>query len=382
MVDRTNDSYTSVTPSAGSGAMRGAESQTRIDSSNGGPNAAAVGTGDIGQLADVPDFTDLLGLLNGQQGADDPVAPPGAPVLSPPKLNLGPAEIAILIAVLFSKMDDAQSSAEQQGLKLDDLMKQESFRRTTEVIEKAAKKIQEALQKQHATGVLSTIGKVFAGIAAVALTLTTGGMAAPLAIALLTYTIVDTALTIADSISEASGGPHLALNDLLQEGFTKVAKLCGDDDKTAALVGQWCAFGVQAVIAVLTIAVSLVNVARALKGVANVAGGLASRLGASAFKLTRYTGIASQAISGVTQVTSGGLKIAVGYDENEAAKSRADKQLLDAAIAVLSDLMRSTLDRLELIAADLSAGMQAAAETVAKVGATNIEISGGNTARV
>ncbi len=343
---------------------------------------APAGMGDIGQFGDIPDLSKLLPMLDGFTGTDDPVAPPGAPPLSPPKMPFSPAEIATLVAELFAKMDDAQSDAEQMGLKLDDLQKQEAFRRTVEKIAEAAKKIGEALHKKNAVGILGTIGKVLAGIAAVALTVVTGGLAAPLAVALIAYTVIDTALTIADAISQAAGGPRLDLNDLLQEGFTKAAKLCGADDKKAAEVGQWCAFGIQLAITVATLALSIANIARAVKGTAGAVTTLASKLGNGAFKAVRMTGIVSQAIGGATQVTSGGLQISVAYDQRDAQEAQAEKMLMDAAIAVLSDMMRSTLDRLQMIAADLSAGMKTAAETVSKVGQTNIAISGAGAALV
>ncbi len=383
MVDSTRDvlnSRSSLLPGPASTDTDGTGSGVSGPSGPGRP--APVGMGDIGRFGDIPDLSDLCKTLEGFAGADNSAAPPGAPPLSLPKASLSPSDIATKVADLFAKMDDAQSAAEQMGLKLDDLQKQEAFRRATEKIMEAAKKIADALHKKNAVGILGTIGKVLAGIAAVALTVVTGGLAAPLAVALIAYTVIDTALTIADSISQAAGGPRLDLNDLLQEGFTKVAKLCGDDDKKAAAVGQWVAFGIQAAVTVATLAVSFANVARAVKGTASAVTTLASKLGNGAFKAVRMTGIVSQALAGATQVTSGGLQISVGYDQRDAQNAQAEKVLMDAAVAVLSDMMRSTLDRLQMIAADLSSGMKAAAETVSKVGQTNIAISGGGAALV
>jgi hypothetical protein len=168
---------------------------------------AAVGAGSIGQLGAPSDLPTPLKLPEGTgSNADGTVAPPGAPALSPPRTAFSPAEIGIEISVLFAKMDDAQANVEEQGLKLDDTQRQDAYKRSSEKIQEAAKKIQEAQHKQKTLGILTTLGKVFAGVAAVVLTVTTCGAAAPLAIALIAYTVVDTSMTIADSIRRRTAG--------------------------------------------------------------------------------------------------------------------------------------------------------------------------------
>ena len=361
-------------PTTGSGTAGAPRSGGTSDTHGAAP---AVGAGSIGQLGTPADLPALKLPDGAQSNTDGSAGPPGAPALSPPRIVFNLADIGVEVSILISKMDDAQSGVEQQGLKLDDSQRQEAYRRANDKIEEAAKKLQEARHKQKTLGILSTVGKVFAGVAAVALTVTTGGAAAPLAIALIAYTVVDTGMTIADSISQAEGGPRLDLNDLMQEGFTKAAKVCGDDDRTAAEVGQWCAFGVQGAIAVATITVSVANMASVAKGAAG-AGGLASKLGATGFKAIKLTGIAGQAVSSATQATSGGMTIAVGNDTADAEKAQAEKVRMDAIAAALDEVIRNTLDRLTLIAADLSAGMASAGEIVSKVGDTNIAIAGAN----
>ena len=364
-------------PAPGSGlTVRGA-------GTSGAENASAVvGAGSIGDLGAPSDLPTPLKLPDGLgSSADGAAGPPGAPALIPPTMAFSPADIGIEISVLISKMDDAQSNVEEQGLKLNDTQRQEAYRRSSEKIQEAAKKIQEAQHKQKTLGILTTVGKVFAGVAAVALTVTTGGAAAPLAIALIAYTVVDTSMTVADSISQAEGGPRLDLNDLMQEGFTQAARDCGADDKQAATVGQWCAFGVEGAIAVATITLSVANMASVVKGAAS-GGALAAKLGSTGFKALKLSGIASQAVGSATQATSGGLTIDVGNDTADAEKAQADKVLMDATAAALGETIRNTLDRLALIAADLSAGMKSAGEIVSKVGETNVAIAAGGNAMV
>jgi hypothetical protein len=337
----------------------------------------AVGAGSIGQLGAPSDLPASLKMSDGaRSNADGPMGPQGAPALSPPRTEFSLADIGIEISVLFAKMDDAQSNVEEQGLKLDDSQRQEAFKRSTEKIQEAAKKIHEAQHKQKSLDILITVGKVLAGVAAVALTITTCGAAAPLAIALIAYTVVDTSMTIADSISQAEGGPRLALDALMQEGFTQAAKACGDDDKKAAEVGQWCAFGVQAAVALVTITVSAANLVSVVRGTTS-GGAMLTKLGTTGFKALKLTGIASQAVSSATQAASGGMKISIGQDTAGAEKAQADKVRMDEVAAALGETIRNTLDRLALIAADLSSGMKSAAEIVSKVGETNIAVAAG-----
>jgi hypothetical protein len=378
MVDPVIRDVLSRPAPSGSEPDRPARGAPGLDTEDG---PAPVGAGSIGQLGAPADLLAPLKLPDGARPTGGAAAPPGAPELSPPAMAFSPAEIGLLVSVLIAKMDDAQSNVEQQGLKLSDTQRQEAYQRSSEKIAEAAKKLQQAHHKQGALSILMTIGKVLAGVAAVALILTTAGAAAPLAIALVAYTIVDTSMTIADSISQAQSGPRLDLNDLIQEGVAGLAKACGDDDKKAAEIGQGFAFGVEAAVAVLTITYSVASMAAAIKGAAS-SGALVSKLGDIGFKAVRLTGIGSQALSSATQVASGGIKIAIGYDTADAEKAQAEKVRMDAVAAALGETIRNTLDRLAFIAADLSSGMKSAGEIVSKVGETNVAVAAGGNAKV
>jgi hypothetical protein len=505
MVDGTHESLYRLPVSPP--GMGGARQKHSVNSS--------AGAGTIGQVSDPSDIPTFPSLNDGGgSDAGGGNAPPGAPELPAPQQQYSQSDMILQVSILISRVDDAQANVEQNGLSTEDTQKQEEIKRSNEAIAKATKKLQEAKHKHKILGPLATIGKIFASIAAVALTIVTGGAAAPAAIAMIAYTVVDTTLTIASAISKAAGGPALGLSDLLQDGFTALAKKCGASDKEAATIGQWCAFGVQAVVAIATIAVSVGNVVSVVKGaasatagtasaaggtaaiagdvannagnaasaaggaadtagtVANTAGdtasaageatdtagdttgaikatanaletdvetveatvktveaiktvedtisaveggasaaegtasatgstagaagggaspagntvsangGLAVKMSSTAFKATKMTGIACQAIGGATSVSSGGLSISVAVDANDAAKANADKAQYDAVTATITEAIRNTLDRLQLIAADLSAGMQSAAQDISKISETNLAIAGGNVSMV
>jgi hypothetical protein len=343
----------------------------------------ANGAGTVGQVNDprnVPPFPSVNDGSGSTAGANG--APPGAPQLPAPRKEYSPSEMAIEVSALISRIDDAQSDVEQNGLQMDGTQKQEAFQKSNESIATAAKKLAAAKHKQKILGPLATIGKVFLSIAAVALAVVTGGAASPLAVAMIAYTVVDTTLTVADAISKAAGGPALGLGDLLQEGFTKLAKACGASDKEAETIGKWTAFAVQGAIAVLTVAYSISNVVSMVRGTLAAGGSVASKLGTTALKATKMAGVGSQFVGGATNVTAGGLTVAVGVETGDAAKAQAAKAQFDAVAAALGEAMQNTLDRLKQIAEDLSSGMQTAAKDISDISQTNVDIAGGNVSMV
>lgn len=315
----------------------------------------------------------------GLHDVDNGGAPPGAPKLPAPQKQFTPEEMAMEVAQLMAKLDDAQSQVEQNGLQSDNDERQAAFKKANDAITAAEKKLAEAKHKQKILGPLATIGKVFAGIAAIALTVATGGLAAPLAIAIIAYTVVDTALTVANAISQARGGPSLDTGSLLNKGFTALAKKCGASDDTAAKIGEGFSIGIQAAIAVATIVASIASVVSLARGAAQM-GGLASKLGATAFKVTKIVGVSSQVLGGMTSVTSGGLSISVAVTTRDAENQKANKAQFEAICARLQEEIRNILDRLQLIASDSSSNMQSAARVVNNIGQTNIDIAGGGNA--
>ncbi len=108
-----------------------------------------------------PDPTDIDPAGSQCVGAD---APAGGPVLQRPRASFSPVELALLVTALLSKIDDAQSEAEKQGLKLSDTQRRESLDRANETVANAAKKLQKLRHKQKALGILSTVGKCSAAL--------------------------------------------------------------------------------------------------------------------------------------------------------------------------------------------------------------------------
>lgn len=308
-------------------------------------------------------------------------APPGAPKLAAPQEQFDPGQLETLISELLTKMDDAQSATEENGLQLDNTQKQEAFKKSADALKTAMKKLAAAKHKQKILGPLMTIAKVAAGIAAIALTLTTGGAAAPLAVALIAYTVVDTTLTVANAISQAKGGPALDLNSVIQDAIRAAAKGCGANSQLANKIATWGAFAIQAAIAIATIAVSIKGIFSLTKGLAG-AGGLASKLGMTAFKATKVAAVGGQAIGGLTNVTAGALAIAVAVNSFDADKAKANKEQFDAMASALTEMIKNALAKLEEVATDLSTGMQSVTRELSEIGKTDQQVAGGSLSMV
>jgi len=372
MVDGTRDTQYRMPVSAPS--MGGAQPKPDV--------TAPKGAGTIGSFNDVSDLPPFPSLQDGDGSPSYGSAPHGAPRLSVPKRQLSSTQMAMDVSALLSRIDDVQSSTEENGLQTTQQQRKESFQRSNEAIAKSAKKLADAKHKQKILGPLATIGKIFASIAAIALTVVTAGTAAPLAIAMITYTVIDTACTIANAISQAAGGPALDLGSLLGDAFKEIAKAFGASDKTAADFGKWASFAVQAAIAILTIAVSIKGIVSLVKGTATAVGSLGAKLSTTAFRATKATGIAAQFVGGAATASSGGLGIATAVDTYDASQDDADKAQSDAASTALQEIIRNTLDRLTLLAKDMGQGMQSAAEEISSIGRTGMAVAGGNVSMV
>jgi hypothetical protein len=348
-------------------------------------NANTIRTGATANAGSIdtntaPDTTDVDPAGGQNRGTGSPT-PPGAPLLDAPSVSLSPTEMALAVSILLSKIDDAQSKSESQGLNLSDQQRREAPQRSNDKIQESAKKLEAAQHKKKTLGILATIGKVFAGIAAVALTVVTGGAAAPLAVAIIAYTVVDTTLTIPDAISGAAGGPRLDLQSLMKEGITAVAKKFGASDKKAAEIGEWGSFGIQMAFTALTLAYNVTNIVGIVRGAAN-AGKSIVTMSNAAFKITKAAGIAGTAISGVTTATSGALTVSVAMDQKDADHAQADKVGMDAEAAMLTEAIKNILDRLQQLAADRSSNMDSATQNLKSAAQTNLAVASGGSAMV
>lgn len=294
-------------------------------------------------------------------------APRGARSLPMPTTSMTLADWSIELASFASKLSDSQSAIANGQLELANDRKHQDIQRTTQKIQESVKKLEAAKKKQHALGILGTIGKVFGAIAAVALTVATGGTAAPLAAALIAYTVLDTTMTVASSISQSSGGPPLDLEDLESQSLNKIAKACGADDKLAQEVGQWGTFAIQAIIAVATLANGISGAVSMVKGATTIA--------TSSATTARIVGMAAQGVSGSTQVASGGLTVAAGVDTRSAGHAQAEKQRLDAAALVINETIQNMLGQIEQIAKQLSETMSTASAMVTSAGDTMMSIA-------
>ncbi len=214
------------------------------------------------------------------------------------------------------------------------------------------------------------------GVAAVALTVATGGAASPLLVAFTAYTILDTTLTVADAISQAKGGPHLDLNTLLSEGVADGLEKCGVNAKEAKKIGQWTAMGIQAAIAVATLAYGAFSIIQSLRGVATVAR-TTTGVAQTAMKAAKMTGIAAQAMGGATQISAGALTISAAGDQKSALQKTADKTRLDANTALLQETIQKSLGLIQELASNAAGGMELATQAVQKFAQTNMAVANG-----
>ncbi len=219
---------------------------------------------------------------------------------------------------------------------------------------------------------------MFGSIAAIALTIVTGGAGpGPLGVAIIAYSVIDTTLTVADAISGAAHGPRLDMQDLLTEGFTAAGRKCGENKKKAEEVGQWCAFGVQIAVTVATLAYSGADIYRSLKGAKTLMANGVSKVSEYVLKSGRITGITAQLIGAGTQVASGGITVSAGNDQNQVDKANNEKHVADNEVALLSDTIKRILDRLQALAVDLSTNMGDTSNILKSICDTDLSIANG-----
>lgn len=269
-------------------------------------------------------------------GAASTGSPAGAPTLTPPQISLSPDDIALAMQSLMNKSDDLQSKTEGESIKATNEQAQAAHKKNIENIDKAAKKMAAAKKKQKILGILGILGKVFAVIAAAAMTALTAGAAAPVAAALLIYSCADLVMTVADKISTSKGGPQLSLDALMTEGFTKLALKCGASEHTANDIGKYFTLGVQATIALVMIGTGI--------GGAMSKGTKLVELGLAATQAAKVAQISGQVMNALNMITTGGVGIAAGVDQQQALEAQAQTQRMQAVLTICKQMADSAND--------------------------------------
>jgi len=268
------------------------------------------------------------------------------PTLDEPQVDLGDGtELTLMLLQLQSKINDLQVQSTTEGIRIQkDSLKAKH--------EENIKKIQEAIQKMKDAEKSSLIGKIFgwigaivAVLAAVALTVATGGSAAPL----LAVALVGLALQVAQ---------ETGLMDKLMEA------MFGDDAKAkmafmitlqvvmliAAIVATICSGGAAAG----NVAAQGVNMAS--KGaqiastgaqIASTATQTATTAATTAEKVVRMTRIISTIIDGVSKIGSGAAQIHTGVLNKEAGELQADVKANKAWIARQQQILDDLTELLE-----------------------------------
>ena len=293
----------------------------------------------------------------------------GLPILSAPA---GPLSLDTLLSAVGQEVrqqacKDGVQSLETKGAQQKEINEKQLQEIADRLEEMSKKSILNGFMK--AFQIIGVIVGVIASVASVAAGAVTGN---PLLIA---AGVAGMAMSIDGIVSLASDGKYS-----LMAGVTELAKKCGASDTAA----QWIAFGVQMLITVATIAVSLggsfgsagSGVASAAGAAAKTAGTAAQTAGAAASTATKltsesintaqkilvYSSRIANVVSGVNSVASGSTTIAnavVDYNISSSyAKSKdleailerlresmeADRKLVEAEMERTSDLMGKVMD--------------------------------------
>ena len=307
--------------------------------------AGPEGTGGAGTLdaSNVSDLTSILddlsdlqkllsGLVTSSDDAGGSPAPPGAPSLDKPDCDMSPTSLGLSLSFTVNQLNVLQNKAAFAEIQFTDKQRQEAHQKAIDQIEKIAKKLRAAAKKKKALGALGVLAKVFVAIAAVALTVLTGGAGSLLAGAMLAYTLADTVMTVAGKFNESRGGMSLDINSLLSKGFTAAAKAAGKSDEEAEKIGQWTAFAVQMAVAIAMVAGGIYQ---ATKG----AGKALVELTDIQKKALEITQLSAQLLNAATTMSQGGVTMAKAFDDRDSARARATQVEMQGFIEKLKSVI-------------------------------------------
>lgn len=357
----------------------------------GGEGERPGGAGKTG--LSTPDMAAILGEMSklAQGGAPsgatkgaarDAVAPPGAPSLEPPTLNLSSEDAILMLQSLQNKLTEGQLGTAKEGVRMDSEKKEALHQEAMKKLEEAAKKLQEA----GGLGILNKVLNVFAKlaafvaslagvIAAIGMIACTAGAATPAAILLLGVSVVgmvssavDLGTTVANEISQASGGPDLTMSGLLSSAMTEIAKGMGASEEDAKKIGQWGAMAAQVTVAVTMAVVSLAAIP--FTGGASATAGISSIVNV-AKAISAYANIQGAVVS----MASAGVSVGKGVMEYQATEAQADKLDIEKMIQKLQKQMEEGVDRIEDLMTQIQEATSRVASIVAGAGETRLQIA-------
>lgn len=333
----------------------------------------------------------------------------GAPTLDGVLINFSAEDLAATLLVLQGKTQEAQLATAKEGLQISrDKMKA--------LHEKNIKKLDEVIKKCESAASKSKLGKIFgwvakvaafvaAGVALAALTVVSGGAAAPL-LALAIAGMVGSAMSMASSISQEFGGPPLELGSLAtmaSKAFLGAVGVPADKLESAAkLMGGALALGLApgsllidnqllsnvatgiaelgganaATTAYLGMAVALAT------GLAVIAVSIATGGGSGINQLTDLVKNVPNALHTGAKLTQGAMTVAEGTtqilsttDQFKADQAQVDRQKFSALLVKLQAQMEEDQEQIKKVVQEIQDGYTAVSQMIAAAGESRVQIS-------
>ena len=319
----------------------GANSPTGAPAPGDGGQVAASGASGLNLAAVLELLKQATGGSSGSGGSDGN-APPGAPALQQPDLDFSPESMAIEIQALMDKTNELQSNAEGQSIKLTQQQQQDAHAKNIVAIDKAVKKIAAAKKKQKALGILGIIGKAFAVVAAVVMTVVSAGALAAVAGVICAYAVTDLAMSVASTVNQSKGGKDISLETLTTEGLTTALEKTGHSQADSEKIGGYLSLGLQCTIALATLAVGVGGAAGLIGGATSTAAETGAEVAAQATSEAAAEATAQATSETATQATSQAASEAISDAPAEAASETTTQATTQASSKTTSQAAGET----------------------------------------
>jgi hypothetical protein len=339
----------------------------------------------------------------------------GAPSIDGVNVNFSPEDLAAALLMLQSKTQESQLTTAREGLNVSKKKLDEKNQQAMDKITDWIKKCEEASAKEKSAGIFGWLVKIFSFIAAAiavavaaVATVASGGAAAPL-LALAMVGLVGAGMGLASQISQAAGGPPLELSSLMSKMFTAILEGLGVPKDKAEAAGKVMA-GAFAVLAPGLLLVDPALAGNMLGGVLELSGVEASKAAIASAVMSAVVGIAISIVmvavtaganigtvvdaigktmataskiaqgtlalaAGIGTVAQGGLNIAKGADERDAANIQADKKVIDALIAKLQKQMEDDREEIKKVLQEIMDGMNLVSQMINDAGQSRSQLA-------
>lgn len=338
----------------------------------------------------------------------------GAPSIGNATIDFSAEDMTLKLLELQSKTRDAQLRTAKEGLGVSRQKIAENHQKSLEKIETWIQKSKSAAAKGKLGGIFSWVGKIasflataIATVALVAATPLTGGAAAPL-LALAIIGLVGSTMSLASSISQASGGPPLELNSLMTKAccaflqavgvpeekleaasramaggmglltgavlvdpqllgnmVSSIAELSISDPQTAAIVGAVLATAV-------TIALSVVTAVAS--GGANSANAVAD-ITKNVSQMAKMAQHLAGATSALSSMAKAGVGISVAFDEHAAASAQIDRKLFAVLLVKLQAQMEESHEQIKKLVQEIQEAVGQVSQMIAAAGESRTQIA-------